>query len=306
MKSQRPDEIDAELLRRYRSASAALPAAPSEEVRHAILSEGRRVAQLNKLDQSAAPQAAKRPYWKFAAFGTLSAAVLAGFLIFPRFRDSAETAAPVAVRKQPMQPARQAPAAAPSAPPALKETQDFAKTEAAPESRVASRPAFVKRRLEEVGAGLPGAGLPGAGLPGPSEPGSGLATADSSVTPAAAEARAAAAPSLRAGAQKSVVNAPADGRVEGNDSLLSAVQSGELSKIVSLLDRGAAVDQQDEGGRSPLMLATIQGRLDAVQLLLDRGADPNAADRAGRTPLQEAKLHGFTEIERLLVRAGAH
>jgi len=286
MTSQGPDDIDADLLRRYHNASASEPATPSEAVRLAILAEASRIAKLN---EGPAPRAARWSNWKFAAFGTLSAAVLAGFLIIPRFRDGSQTAAPVAVA---VQPALQVPAPSarpmPSETPMPNATQELAKMEAPPRSRVTSKPSSLKGPMETVEADSTGSGVPEAGL----------AAAASSAPPAASSLRAAAAPNL--------MNAPVGERPERNDSLLSAAQSGELAKIVSLLDRGAAINQRDENGRSALMIATIGGRLDAVQLLLDRGADPNAADHVGRTALQEAQLHGFTGIVRLLERAGAH
>ena len=85
----------------------------------------------------------------------------------------------------------------------------------------------------------------------------------------------------------------------------AAVASGDVVSVKALLDQGAAVDETDDNGTTPLLLATAQGRTDIVRLLLERGADPNAADQSGRTALGEAKRRRLKEIEILLVQAGA-
>lgn len=53
---------------------------------------------------------------------------------------------------------------------------------------------------------------------------------------------------------------------------------------ILLLDRGAAINNKDASGRTPLLMATL-GNRDAVALeLVRRGADPFIGDRMGRTP----------------------
>jgi ankyrin repeat protein len=48
---------------------------------------------------------------------------------------------------------------------------------------------------------------------------------------------------------------------------------GHLEVVRWLLDRGAAVNEQDQAGTTALMLASGEGRTPVVRLLLDKGAD---------------------------------
>ena len=88
--------------------------------------------------------------------------------------------------------------------------------------------------------------------------------------------------------------------------LSAAVAAGDLVKTTQLLDQGAAINDRDATGRTPLMVAIGQNQLDTVRLLLDRGADPNAADPQGLTPLALAQQSSFGDIAALLIKAGAH
>jgi ankyrin repeat protein len=300
MTSQRPDDVDLELLKRYRDASRAEPSSPSEAVRDAILAESRRVARVNAGKASPRRSDDSQPApnqsgWKFAAFGTLSAAVLAAFLVIPRFRGGPENAAPAQTAAPA---AKQAPARG-AVPPT---TPLPLPTLGAPEARLpasmALRKADAQSRVSSASSDAP---TPAAAAP------AGTATAEAARSDALVRNAAEPAAQMRLQADRpETAGASAQESSAGNRSLLPEVKSGELARIASLLDQGAAVEEQDEMGRSPLMLATIQGRLDAVQLLLDRGANPNAADHSGRTPLQEARLRKFAQIEVLLERAGAH
>lgn len=87
--------------------------------------------------------------------------------------------------------------------------------------------------------------------------------------------------------------------------LPAAAAAGDLVKTTQLLDQGAAIDNRDGTGRTPLMLAIGQNQIAAVRLLLDRGADPNAADNQGLSPLQLAQQRKFDDIAALLLKAGA-
>jgi len=60
---------------------------------------------------------------------------------------------------------------------------------------------------------------------------------------------------------------------------------GEYPEIVRLLrDAGAAVNQADSGGFTPLIVACEQGHLDCVRLLLEASAAVNQAKDGGATP----------------------
>lgn len=96
------------------------------------------------------------------------------------------------------------------------------------------------------------------------------------------------------------------GRNASTPPLTAAAAAGDLVKSRELLDQGAAIDDRDASGRTPLMLAIGQNQIEAVRLLLDRGADPNVADNHGLTPLQLAQQSKFDDIAALLIKAGAH
>jgi Ankyrin repeat len=280
MTSREPDPVDVQLLERYRRASGSNPVAPSGDVRNAILAEGRRVAE-----QYAAPKptksldtsqpAANQPRWKWGAYGTLGAAMLAALLIAPRFWERQHSQAPALVAVNAPRASSPAPPVAPAAAPAA---ASAAETSRAVDSLVA-----------DGAAKMP---------PAPTQNAAAAPAARSGGDDALAQADALAMPS-RAMSPRALAISP---RVS---PLLQSVASGDLTRAASLLDQGAAVDEPDELGRTPLMLATVRGQVQAVRLLLDRGADPNAADNAGRLPLQQARLAHFSEIEKMLELAGA-
>ncbi len=59
-----------------------------------------------------------------------------------------------------------------------------------------------------------------------------------------------------------------------------AAAAGDIGAITTLLDKGAAVNaQENDRLQTPLIFAAATDRLDAVKLLLARGADPNAATK---------------------------
>ena len=88
------------------------------------------------------------------------------------------------------------------------------------------------------------------------------------------------------------------------ESVLSAVASGDLSRVQRSLDAGEVagdtIDARDIQGRSALLLAVMANRRDMVRLLLAHGADPNAADHAGNTPVQQARRADDQEMLRIL------
>lgn len=71
---------------------------------------------------------------------------------------------------------------------------------------------------------------------------------------------------------------------------------GRQEVVEYLLDNGAKVDVQDDGGLMPLHNACSFGHTEVVQTLLKHGADPNARDNWNYTPLHEASSKGKIDV----------
>ena len=67
-----------------------------------------------------------------------------------------------------------------------------------------------------------------------------------------------------------------------------------------LLDYGAEVNVQQEGGFTPLHEAALSGKTELARLLLAHGADPALAAEDGTLPADLAAKHGQQEVLRLL------
>ena len=87
--------------------------------------------------------------------------------------------------------------------------------------------------------------------------------------------------------------------------LLDAAREGLAARLLSLLERGAAVDAKDSLGRTALMLACEGGHAETAGLLLDRGADIEAKNVYGDTALMLAGGENVMETTRLLLDRGA-
>jgi hypothetical protein len=88
-------------------------------------------------------------------------------------------------------------------------------------------------------------------------------------------------------------------------TLIEALERGYLEVAKCLIDRGANVNQADDGGETPLWVASENGHLEIVRTLLDAKADVNKACNGGDTPLYRASVNGHLEIVRTLLDAKA-
>jgi hypothetical protein len=298
---------DQELLERYKRASDTQAAAPSDTVRAAILAEARRVAEQRAAE--APPQAfeTSRPAandsrWKITAFGTAGAALVAALLFAPRLWESAPPAPSVSDT-----------ILAASADRAATSEAATSEAGAAQRPKLESLHAAPARPADEIAAPKATEPKPRMDLPAPPRRQRTETTAQTTAPAEKTEAQhyAPAAPSPAAGAaapRAASLNAQRAALAESAlipTTLLSAAASGDTAQTTALLDQGAARDERDELGRTPLMLAVMQRRVEVVRLLLDHGADPNVADNTGRTPLQQAKQQDLREIAAMLERAGA-
>lgn len=95
--------------------------------------------------------------------------------------------------------------------------------------------------------------------------------------------------------------------LNGATPLTRAAGLGYNRIVLALLDRGAAIDQANYGGQSPLYVACSRRRYDTAELLIVRGANIELMSRDSnpRTPLQVACQLGHTDVVRLLLDRGA-
>jgi hypothetical protein len=134
--------------------------------------------------------------------------------------------------------------------------------------------------------------------------------------------------------RRSVPDAPVD-----MDRLWQALETMELTQVVSLLGRGVSPDLANEAGNTPLMFAAgwgdidlarvlfsygattnlrnfetgmtalhtaaVQDKADLAALLLEHGADPEMMDELGDTPLNNAEYSGAAEVIALFQRVSA-
>jgi ankyrin repeat protein len=105
---------------------------------------------------------------------------------------------------------------------------------------------------------------------------------------------------------------------DGATPFLRAAQSGDVSVMKLLLERGANPKIATANGDTALMVASgigwVEGvtfewseaeNLEVVKMCLDLGIDPNATDADGRTALHGAAHKGRNDVVRLLVEHGA-
>ena len=86
---------------------------------------------------------------------------------------------------------------------------------------------------------------------------------------------------------------------------MHACSSGHLELVAQLLEHGAAIDEPDSNGATPLILACISGHLNIVNRLLEHGVAIDQADSNGATPLIHAYESGHLEIVEQLLDSGA-
>ncbi|XP_046709984.1 poly [ADP-ribose] polymerase tankyrase-2-like isoform X3 [Silurus meridionalis] len=80
---------------------------------------------------------------------------------------------------------------------------------------------------------------------------------------------------------------------------------GRRDVVSYLLQHGANVHAQDDGGLISLHNACSFGHAEVVNLLLQHGADPNSRDNWNYTPLHEAAIKGKIDVCIVLLQQGA-
>jgi len=90
------------------------------------------------------------------------------------------------------------------------------------------------------------------------------------------------------------------------DDLWDAARAGDLARVKSLVEAGAAVDAPTRYGATALTFAAEKGHREVVEYLLGKGADPDPRDSFyNQTPLGWALGGQHYEIAALLVARGA-
>ncbi|XP_077389334.1 cyclin-dependent kinase 4 inhibitor C [Festucalex cinctus] len=89
------------------------------------------------------------------------------------------------------------------------------------------------------------------------------------------------------------------------DSLCSASVNGNLTEVLSLLQKGAAVNGRNKFQRTALQVVKL-GSTAVVEALLKVGADPDLRDpKLGLTLIHDAAREGFADTVKTLLDHGA-
>ena len=89
--------------------------------------------------------------------------------------------------------------------------------------------------------------------------------------------------------------------------LILAATNSHNDVIELLLRHGAAVDERDDLGCTPLLIACAKNSTICAKSLLEAGANPNKAiDRRGNAALHHCAIHGNAEMAQLLMNKGAN
>lgn len=100
--------------------------------------------------------------------------------------------------------------------------------------------------------------------------------------------------------------APAYDRETATRKLRGAALEGMTKSAGEAIRFGAAVDETDEYGTTPLILAAIRGHDRIVKLLLDAGADPSRENDDRISPIFGAAANCNDPVVTLLLRRGAN
>ena len=83
--------------------------------------------------------------------------------------------------------------------------------------------------------------------------------------------------------------------------MMMAAYNGHDTVIPLLLEAGAQIDAQSNGGKTPLILASYYGREAAVRELLKGNPNLDLKDNNGKTALDWAREKNYQSIVNLLV-----
>ncbi len=86
---------------------------------------------------------------------------------------------------------------------------------------------------------------------------------------------------------------------------MQAAANGSLSKVKTLLDKGANIEAANDKGATALMWAVMKDQTNVVKFLVDEGANVNAETSTGMTALKVAAAEGRLDTVKFLLNHGA-
>ena len=94
--------------------------------------------------------------------------------------------------------------------------------------------------------------------------------------------------------------------VDDRDPLISAIQYGDLKKVIELMDAEMDIDALLGGtGKAAIHWAALADQVNIVQYLADNRADINVNSTSdGRSPIHTAADHGSIEVMKVLLTSG--
>jgi len=100
---------------------------------------------------------------------------------------------------------------------------------------------------------------------------------------------------------------PVDSESARDDAeLIEGVKTGDLAKILKLLDQGVSPDTADDEGTTALSWAVKSNHPEVIEILLKRKATVNKEDKTdGGTALDVAAAEGRADLAKLLIAHGA-
>lgn len=100
-----------------------------------------------------------------------------------------------------------------------------------------------------------------------------------------------------------ISNAEVEEWTDGDEAkLFSAVVTGEVNQLRTILDGGVNPSLRDSEGMTPLHYAADRGNAEILDILITYGADANSQDNEGQTPLMLAVMCENEDIVRSLLQ----
>ncbi|KAH9216848.1 ankyrin repeat-containing domain protein, partial [Leptodontidium sp. 2 PMI_412] len=86
---------------------------------------------------------------------------------------------------------------------------------------------------------------------------------------------------------------------------MKAVQIGNTSMVILLLQNGANIAERNDTGQTSLHIAALNENLEMIQVLLDKGIYVDAKDDKNMSALHYAATTGNEAISRILIQHSA-